>query len=264
MAERRLVEIERNQKLSNYNNLSERQQHAYWVLVEDIVQMRANCQLPLHKGDELLTVWNALEYDHPELALIWHYEKSMFSMSKRNGEPMMTVHMVYKGTWKEIENCLQKVEKKAKAIIEKSLSGKQQSDQEITWAICRYLVEHYHYSASIGMNEAGEKKYPAYSYSLECILKGDGVCAGLSCCFTYLLQKLQIPVVTVLGDAHVGDGFGCHAWNIVQYADGTHRHIDVTWDLGKKQEFMRHRDLDDVAMRMRRHLWEIAEYPCCV
>lgn len=264
MAEKRIVEIEQNQKLCNLHNLPERQRQAYWILVETIVQMESNSQLPLESGAELLNVWCALEYDHPELALIWKYEKSMFSMSKRNGKSMMTVHMVYKGTRKEIENRIAKVEKKAKEIIEKSLASKQQSDQEMTWAICRYLVDHFHYSSSIGTEKDGEKKYPAYSYSLECILKGDGVCAGLSCCLTYLLRKLQIPVVTVLGDAHVGDGFGCHAWNIVQYADGTHRHIDVTWDLGTKETFMKHRDLDDVAMRMRRHLWEAAEYPCCV
>ena len=261
---RPIVKIERNQKLGNVNSLKEPLKRAYWILVDAILEMQEIVELPLENDDELLEVYSALEYDYPELGLIWDYESCGYYKWKRNGRAEMSLRMSYRGTRAEIETRIRKVEAKVERIIEESLGEKTRTDQEMIEQVCKYLVSHYHYSAPIGKNKKGKNIYPQDSYTIECLLKGDGVCAGMASSLTYILHKLQIPVVTVLGDALVQKGREAHAWNIVQNVDGSYRHIDVTWDLSGNKLFLEYRNLDDVAMRVRRHLWATEKYPCCV
>lgn len=261
---RAIVTIDRNQRLGNVNSLKEPVKRAYWILLDSIVEMREYVELPLEEDDELLEVYEALEYDYPEVGLIWDYESCGYFKRKRNGRTEMSLRMSYKGTRAEIENRIRKVDEKVRKIIEESLGGKTWTDQEMVDQICKYMVTHYHYSASIGKNKKGKNIYPKDSYTIECLLKGDGVCAGMASSLTYILHKLQIPVVTVLGDAAGTKEKEAHAWNIVQQVDGSYRHIDVTWDLAGNALFLEYRNLDDIAMRVRRHFWETDKYPCCV
>lgn len=48
------------------------------------------------------------------------------------------------------------------------------------------------------------------------------VCAGYSTVFTMMMNAMDIDTMTVLSD--------CHAWNVIQLADGNYYCVDVTWD----------------------------------
>ena len=135
--------------------------------------------------------------------------------------------------------------------------GEKIADYDIVRKLCAYVVKVYHYT-----EEQGNGRYPEYAYTLECLVRGDGVCAGFADALTYILRKLQIPVMTVSGKAN-GQYFSGYAWNIIQRTDGTYWHIDLTWDLRCALEGQKYFELDDGAMRARKHYWNSQKYPMC-
>lgn len=239
-------------------NLNERLQKAYLRLIGGISSMETEVIIPLYDMDELLAVSEAIWYDYPELRLVWCYERSGYTIRQvDNRQKEMIVCMQYLEDEKGIKRRIDTLERKAEEILEACIGKDTGNDAIMVKSICSYMMSHYQYS-----DQLPDGNYPGYAYTVECLLRGDGVCSGFASGLTYLLRKLQIPVVAVLGKAS-GGRYGRHAWNIVQYADGTYRHIDVTWDMGRVAEQAKFFDMDDWAMRARRHFWCGMEYPEC-
>lgn len=241
-----------------FYNLNERQQRAYLGLISGITQMEGEIVIPLYDMEELSILREAVLYDYPELRLVWCCERSGYTIKKADKKQNeLMICMQYQQNENRIQRRIAELERKAEDILEECTGMHTANDAVMVRNICNYIMSHYRYSVQMPNGE-----YPEYAYSVECLLRGDGVCSGFASALTYLLRKLQIPVITVLGNAN-GGTYGRHAWNIVRYADGTYRHIDVTWDAGREREQPKFFNMDDWAMRARRHFWCGREYPVC-
>lgn len=60
------------------------------------------------------------------------------------------------------------------------------------------------------------------------LVRKESVCAGYAKEMQYLLEKMGIPCIYVVGDAKNDDGEEAHAWNIVLCND-RYYHVDATW-----------------------------------
>ena len=49
---------------------------------------------------------------------------------------------------------------------------------------------------------------------------------------------------------------------LVKMADGTYKHLDVTWDAGSSKTT--YLALDDLAIKSKKHEWNIIDYPVCI
>lgn len=253
MRNKKIAELEEFCSLGNGNNFCERLKDAYWILANALLIRKEEVVIPLREGEELWQVARALRYDHPETNIIWNYGESTYRIARKpSGKKYMHLYLEYNGTYQTIKNQLEKIDHVVQDIIEKTISNRVMSDAQRIEVIYSYLAANYVYSEQLKNGE-----YPKSSYNLECLLKKDAVCAGLSSAFTYILKKIQIPVMTVLGESEQEK----HAWNIVQLPDGTYRHIDLTWDVGQKH--FKYLALDDIAIRARRHHWVGRDYPVC-
>ena len=256
----KFIQIDKHRKLGRFQKLPERLQEAYWLVVDALCEMKPKVTIPIHASSEFLDLYSAIRYDYPELKLIWDYEKSKYSEHKI-GSKLVSVEwfLTYKGSKEYLSQLIRKIDIEVEKIINESVCGKRMSDEQCIEAIYKAIAAKMVYSKSIDNNET---KYPAHSYTLECILHGNGVCAGMASLFAYTLNKLQIPVMVINGMACGGSDRDRHAWNIVKMSDGSFKHIDVTWDAGgKKTTYLA---LDDLAMQSKRHEWVICDYPVCM
>lgn len=239
-------------------NFGDRMKRAYMKLTAALCDMEPSVILPLQNVEELEDLHWAVRFDNPELMLVWQYEKSSYSPRKTCGiQNEMSVYPAYRGSQEEVKRRLERVEKKVDEIFDVCLAGGAKTDDEVTRALCAYLATHYRYAK---MLPGGD--YPDYAYTLELLLYGEGVCSGFSSVLTYMLKKLQIPVMTAIGWIDNGES-GEHAWNIIQRSDGAYRHTDVTWDAGKSFFLPAYFSLDDRSMRAKRHNWRPDRYPEC-
>lgn len=252
MKRQKIIDIERNLPLANYYNLSERLQKAYNEILDALLSMQKKKRVVLENAEELLEVYEALYWDYPEAERIWNYEASGYELSDK-----MELKFCYRGSRDEIRRRLTRIEKKVEEIILASLRERELSDDKIIEAVYAYMCEHYRYS-----DKLPNGKYPEDSYTLECLLRGDGVCAGIALSLTYILRKLQIPVICVMGTVD-SENQGRHMWNLVQLSDGRYCHLDLTWDMGQKPEYMQYLKLDDTAMGEKSHNWKHLSYPVC-
>lgn len=253
-----LIKIEMDLPLGSYHNLDERLQYAYMRLLEGISHMTSEIRLQLNDIQEILPLYYALCCDYPQTKLVWDYKGSTYSSAyvDKSGREII-LHARYHGSYECIKKKLQNIERETERILEICMYGDKITDDDIIRRVCAYLAKVYHYT-----EDTNNGDYPEYAYTLECLVRGDGVCAGFAGALTYILRKLQIPVMTVSGEAN-GRYFGGHAWNIIQRADGTYWHIDLTWNLGCTLEEGKYFELDDGAMRARNHYWNSREYPMC-
>ncbi len=118
-----------------------------------------------------------------------------------------------------------KVDKKAKAIIKKTITS-DMSDAQKVKAIHDYIVLNCAYD----YDNLLRGTIPSVSYTAEgVLLKKTAVCQGYAEAFKLLMDMMGIPCKMVTGTANNGSGYAGHAWNIVKVS-GRWYHIDVTWD----------------------------------
>ena len=118
-----------------------------------------------------------------------------------------------------------KVDKKAKAIIKKTITS-DMSDAQKVKAVHDYIA----FNCAYDYDNLLRGTIPAVSYTAEgVLLKKKAVCQGYAEAFKLLMDMLGIPCKMVTGTADNGGGYAGHAWNIVKVG-GKWYHIDVTWD----------------------------------
>ena len=239
------------------NILTAIQQNSYWKILNAVMKEAKEVVFE-GNGNDLRKIYMALRIDCPEMCIIWDYENSTYWEQIERGKPIVRMQIAYKEGGRSL---LHHIEKKAETILLNCIRNVgNQSDPEIIRKLYLYMADNYHYSEE--KDENGN--FPKYAYTLETLLN-NGVCHGYAISMIFMLHKLQIPIMYVGGDAD-GVNFGGHAWNMIQQLDGSFRHLDITWDLGKGRipSRMKHYVLDDIAMKSRRHFWCVRDYPLCV
>ena len=239
-------------KRGAYSNLNADQQNIYHEILFCILHRKTQVIFSGTSND-VLPVYSALREDFPEVDIIWDYSRGQIWEYKKKGT--VKVDLYYRMNGIEILN---KINCVVKEILVENIKLKGMTDMQILKTIYYYISNHYHYSKERLLNG----NFPNYVYTLEALLK-QGVCHGYAISMLYIFRQLQIPVLYISGIAD-GAEFGAHAWNLVQMTDGSWRHFDMTWDLGKCRGNMSYLFLDDLGMKSRRHFWETLKYPECV
>ena len=239
------------------NRLSKVQQEGYWRILETVFEGRKEVLLK-GNSDDLYKMYYALHIDFPEVCIIWSYTKSRYYSTGTKMDSYIKLILCYKPSGRKL---LATINSKADEILRNCIyQNEAYSDRTLIQRIYFYISEHYHYTK----DELSTGEYPNYAYTIETLMRC-GVCHGYATSLIYLFRKLQIPILYVGGDAD-GRKFGGHAWNMIQTEDGGFRHLDITWDLEKARNhrIMEHYLLDDIAIRARRHFWNVQDYPACV
>lgn len=238
-------------KWGSFAHLNGSQQKIYPEVLKSILSRKAEVSFEGFWKD-VLPVYNALREDFPEADTLWDYEKCHLSGYENVGSVQLT--LPYKAGGRET---LKKINTAVETIIDRCIKQKGMTDAQLLEEIYHYISNHYHYTKE----HLPDGEYPPYAYTLETLLR-HGVCHGYVISMVYIFRHLQIPVYYISGDAD-SSGFGGHAWNIVQMIDGSWRHFDMTWDLGKSGGNMTYLLLDDLGMKARKHFWQPLKYPVC-
>lgn len=112
-----------------------------------------------------------------------------------------------------------KIKQETQKIVEKT-EGK--SDYQKIKIIHDYLVDNISYDKTISKNNI----YDIYG----ALVNKEAVCEGYAKAFKYLMDKVEIECIVVIGDATNSDeNTQKHAWNYVKL-DNAWYAVDVTWD----------------------------------
>ncbi len=101
------------------------------------------------------------------------------------------------------------------APIVSQLQGKSEFEKVV--GVYSYLAEYYTYDFA----------YTGTTY-YQNLRDRRAVCKGYADTTAYILKKLGMEVIMVLGEASDGITWDAHAWNIVK-VDGKYYHLDTTW-----------------------------------
>lgn len=120
----------------------------------------------------------------------------------------------------QIENYEKQINQEVQKILAVANQGK--NEYQKIKKIHDYLVENISYDQSLSKDNI----YNMYG----ALVNKECVCEGYAKAFKYLLDKIGVESIIVIGDATDSQGKNqSHAWNYVKY-DGTWYAIDVTWD----------------------------------
>lgn len=142
-------------------------------------------------------------------------------------------HMKYKTTYEQEQafaKCLNDVVN--------SLNLWEKSDYLKYFGIYEYICNHVEYdydTYEADYSSADCTAYTAYS----ALMKGRAVCSGYSHLFYAMCKTMGLPVRIVSGQADGLNGWGDHAWNLVQL-NGVWYQLDCTWDAGDRPEDWRY------------------------
>lgn len=91
-----------------------------------------------------------------------------------------------------------------------------------TYEKALYVHDYLTSTTTYGFSENPYSEYGA-------LVENMAVCQGYSYAYKLCMDLLEIPCITVGGEANNGEYDLSHAWNMIQI-DGIWYHVDVTWD----------------------------------
>ena len=190
-----------------YQQLAEEEQTVYRELLQGVQDMEECILLHAGRDDQPAKVYEYLLYDRPEL--FWC-----------DGSSRMTVYDSYTEFYPGY-TCTAQVREQRQAEIdaaaEECISGTDAgaSEYERIKYVFEYIVN------TVDYDENAPDNQNIYS----ALVGESSVCAGYSRTAQYLLGKLGIEAIYVVGSV---EGQGAHAWNIV-CCDGRYYQMDVTF-----------------------------------
>ena len=174
----------------------------------------------------------------------------------------VTFYMKYSQGRYTLRSMLADVKRKATAI-RRALIRPEMSHMLRALVLHNYLVDtveyDYDYDDSRIRDTFAHSSYGA-------LIKGKAVCQGIANAYKILMDSASVECYNVHGDALPGIGkqWGGHAWNIMATRPGRYAFVDVTWDIGWKEQ-NRYQCFIKSAGQMRSdHRWDYTLYPRAV
>lgn len=226
-----------------YQFLDDSQKKAYKILKDAYYSMEKQASFPFPLTDEEISeVVHSVLYD--DTGIFW-VSKSYEYVTKPSS---VVVDINYRYTQEERK----KIQERIDVCVDNILKGvpRGASEYERTKYIFEALANRITYEQS---------PYDEADQFIDATLDGTkGVCGSYARAFKYLLDKLGIPTVFVVGDA--GER---HAWNLVEL-DGEAAYADVTWGDQTDNSFINYAWLftpKDIALSGRTLEFPETEYP---
>ena len=190
-----------------FQNLTVKEQQIYSLLLQGVREESEFVDIPTTDGDSTAGIYEALLYDRPEL--FWCDGSSRMTIY----EDFIRFYPGYQCTGAQKV----KKEKEIEAAASECMNQmpRDLSEYEKIKYIFEYLIQTVDYVADAPDNQ---NIYSA-------LVNRQSVCAGYSRAAQYLLNKIGIGCIYVVGDIA---GQGAHAWNIVN-CDGKDYQMDVTF-----------------------------------
>lgn len=246
----RVVDIDRMEHpIASRIFLNAKLQEAYWMIAEAVACMDEYVAISALCGDEWSYISEALAYDFPQFFYWKDWGQQHFHYYSANGKKFMKIKLIYFYSKDIVRQKMKWIEQEADRIINRCIYGKK-TEKEKIYTIHACLASKLRYTDKSKMNDAG--LYPNYAYTLESLIRGDGVCRGLSAVNIFILRKLQIECACVSSKNH--------AWNIIKLRTGEIYFSDVAWDtqhVGNYQYIM----LTEEKMRALEHHQTTGLYP---
>ncbi len=180
-------------------------------------------------GSNFQTVWDAISLDRPDIFWVdtqkvslvtttttfWGKTKYKYTLEPKDGG---SYFIDYFNTSSEVRAAKLVLEQITKNIIE-SANG---SMAEKIKYVHDELVNRISYN---------QESYVNNSNIYGALVENKCVCEGYAEAFKYILDKMDIPCVTIYGTGIDNKGGSeAHAWNYVKMDNGSWYAVDVTWD----------------------------------
>jgi len=193
-----------------YGQLSAGEKKWYEAIEEAILDVKADVPDIPYPFETVKKIFNALMTDCPE----FFYVKESFSCDVFTSGKC-TLHPDYWITDKnKIVQRRKEINKAALALIK---SARADNDGEFVKAVFDSLCLDTTYNESFD----DQSMYSVFTVH-------EGVCAGYTRAFQYVMQQMGYPSLYVRGEAFDGQRWGRHAWNMVKLGDDWY-YVDPTF-----------------------------------
>lgn len=197
-----------------YNSLSATKKKLYNSILDSALRCDKIADIPISTKENITEVYNFVRMDNPQLFYL-PQEFSIIFVKKYEKITSMQIKFLYDEKYNSIEK-VKKIQNQIKNKTNNIISSiKSKGQYEKVFAVYNYLTEGKTYSSNI------TDDYSMYGI----ILNNRGNCQSFSSTFQYLLDKLGIKTITVIGDSKGNP----HQWNMAQI-DGKWYYFDPTWD----------------------------------
>jgi len=194
-----------------YAKLNPSEQTVYVEIFNSLLNYEETTQLSTMDAAVIDKAFNCVMLDHPEIFYIDGYKYTEYTSNDKVEKIVFTGNYLYEET--EKDRRLLEIE----AAAEKILNNVPDTEDE-------YQIVKYLYDTLVNQTE-----YDIHAVDNQNIcsvlLNGRSVCQGYAKALQYLLQKVDIESVLVLGKVTGGEG---HAWNLVS-VNGEWYYLDATW-----------------------------------
>lgn len=220
-----------------FQQLSEEEKRCYREMLDGIKNRKEQFYLTISDDSLVDKVYHAVLKDHPELFWV-HNRKQVYKTTYENASYCL-FSLGYSYTAEEMEQIRQSMENAYQEVL--ALLPADATDYEKVKTVYAYLIDLAEYESS-----EDDQSIAGIFW------KKTAVCAGYAGATQYLLERLEVPVIYVEGDAKGSDEG--HAWNIVKIGS-EYYYVDTT--NGDQPDF-----LEGDAVQLAEHKTIIFDYLC--
>lgn len=199
-----------------YSQYSKEEQLVYREIYQGIQDEAEEIYVHSEEPEKVNDILKTVGYDFGEIFWIDGSGVSTAYETPIGEEKYVVLEPSYVYTKEERTKRIEEIETAATEII--SAIPAEYTEYDIIKYIYEYLIDHVAYVEEAPDNQ---NLYSA-------LVKGETVCAGYAKANQYLLNKMGISCIYVVGSAAQDGKSENHAWNIVR-CNGKHYYVDVTW-----------------------------------
>ncbi len=208
-----ILENLRDQQEGKYafSCLTDEEQTLYTEILGILMNQEEDGELSSLDIQEIDRVFQCVLLDHPEIFYTDGYTYTQYTMADQVVK--ITFSGSYLFTTDEVKNMQAQIEMEANKDL--AQLPEDATDYEKVKYIYETIIQNTEYDVGAENNQNISSVF----------LNQKSVCQGYAKAIQFLLEKVKIPSVLVIGTVIGGEG---HAWNLVQI-DGAYYYVDATW-----------------------------------